>query len=313
MQLRYYRLVPVLGDEASKHAHLFVDSGDEKEAGFETVQAMNARRGNARAVRKRAAFPISWEQASQADKRMVAMKEKGHKWRSIQKVFEKATQQDIREPTLKYRYNRLVSLKNEAESAQIGNEASKTAGEQIGGQRVEDIEQMTATDNSDARDSDYEVDAESSEDENALPLSKDTHMGQERVEALVGNEIRSDDPSISHVRMDDSPMDQAHPRKETEPPISASKQNPSTDPDTMLAALLEGKERWPKIREDWENATNRKTAVGDLMEKTHLWLGDENVGVSSTEASLSIDGYLGEPASRCRCHSRRTLCTSKVP
>lgn len=244
---------------------------------------------------------------------MVAMKEKGHMWRSIKKVFEKATQQDMREQTLKYRYNRLVSLKNQAESAQMENEASRAAGEQIDGQRVEDIEEMSATGNSDDRDSDYEVNDESSEDENALPTRKDTHMVQERVEARVGNEIRSDDPSISHVRMDESPINQPHPRKETELLMSASEQNSATDPDTMLAALLEGKERWPKLREDWENATNRKTAVGDLMEKTHLWLGDENVGVSSTEASLSIDGYLGEPASRCRCHSRRTLCASKVP
>ena len=313
MQLRYYRLVPILGDEASKHAHLFVDSGDEDEAGPETVQATNARRGIARAVRKRAAFPLTWEEASQADKKMVAMKEKGHKWRAIQKVFEKATQQDITEPTLKYRYNRLVSIRNESKSAQMENEASKAADERMEGQGIEEIDEINATGNSDDGDSDYKVDDESSEDETVLPTSEDAHMEQEHVVARVGNEIRSDDPSISPARMDESPIDQPHPRKEIELPVSASKQNPATDPDTMLAALQEGKNRWPKIRENWENATKRKTAVGDLMEKTHLWLGDENVGVSSTEAPISIDESLGEFASRCRCHSRRTFCASKVP
>ena len=291
-----------------------MDSGDENEAGLETVQATDARRGIARAVRKRAAFPLSWEQASQADKRIVTMKEKGHKWSAIQKVFEKATQQDIREQTLKYRYDRLVSLKEKAESAQMEDENSKAAGEQIDGQRVEEIVETNAADNSDDRDSDYEFSDESSEDEYALPTSKDTHMEQEHVVARVENKIRSED---SHAQVDEqvdeSPIDQLPPRKEIEPPVSASEQNPATDPDKMLHALQEGKNRWPKIREDWENATNRKTAIGDLMEKPHLWLGDENVGVSSTEAPISIDEILGEFASRCRCYSRRTFCASKVP
>lgn len=283
MQLRYYRLAPILGDEASKHAHLFVDSGDENEAGFEAVQAMNAKRGVARAVRKRSAFPISWEQASQADKRMVAMKEKGHKWPVIQKVFENATQQDIREHTLKYRYNRLVSLKDEAESAQREDEDSKAADGQMDDQRIQEVDQINAAENSDDSDSEYKVNDESSEDEDSSLTNKDTHMEQEHVVARVENKIRSEDP---HAQVDESPVDQLPPRKETEPPVSASEQNPATDPDKMLNALQEGKNRWPKIREDWEKATNRKTAVGGLMEKTHLWLGDENVGVSSTEASI---------------------------
>lgn len=310
--MRYYRLVPILGDEASKQGHLFVDSGDENEADFETVQANDSRRGNRRAVRKQLGFPMSWEQASQADRRMVTMKEKGHKWRAIQKVFEKATQQDIREQTLHFRYRHLVTLRDEARSAQMEDEDSKATEEQTEGQRVKEIDEVNATDNPDDSDLDYEVNDELSEDENALHTSKDTHMEREHVVKRVGSETRFEEPLVSNARVDESPIDQLESRKETEVPVSASEQNPATDPDTMLAALREGKERWPKIREDWENATNRKTAVGDLMQKTHLWLRDENVGVSSTETSISIDESLGETTSRCRCHSRRKLCASKV-
>ena len=273
LQYRQARLVSIIGNEAMRHSHAYIDSGEES---AESAQNADLEQSNVRVIRKRLGFPLSWDKASKADKKLVSMKEKGHKWRTIVEEFQMSIRRHMRPETCKSRYRRLVELRDKAflsppasAVAPNANEVTGTTGERSLTQDKDNKNDNKTGDLSDGV-SVYSISDDSSEDEGPLSALRARHQHQQS----------------------NGPKDVDHLLRSHAVPQSVNRDDPigeidsPTDPDQMLAAMQEGKKRWPEIRKAWESVTNRKTSTSQIMK--------QNLGL------LSNDDVSGFELSKCK-------------
>lgn len=270
--LRYHRLNSVMGSEASPDLHLYVDSGDESEDKPGLTGIMTNNQSSLSLSRKQLGFPLSWDQASKADKRVVTMKEKAHNWHAIHKVFESATQQNIGRDALRARYKRLVALRDESKScktpppAEVEDQGFKVRDEHgVRGRNKEPNSTMIASEDTDDADSIYEIGGDFYENEINLQAQKDSRI--------------NGGPDDKPTNIDQTGIGFGH-ELGSGSGIPTAEMDSATDPDQMLVALQEGKQRWPEVRKEWENATSRRTTAGYMSKQGLMMIPEEDVSVS---------------------------------
>ena len=264
LQYRQARLVSIIGNEAMQHSHAYIDSGEES-AGF--AQNPDLKQSKVRAVRKHLGFPLSWDQASKADKKLVSMKEKGHEWSTIVEEFQMSIHRHMRPQTCKSRYHRLVELRDKALPSPPASAVTPNANHAKG-----KTEQRSPTHSKDHKN-----------DNKAGDLSDGVSVYS------ISDDSSEDEGPLSMLRFRRQPRTSSGPMDANQPQSHAQSQSRSqnvripeidcaTDPDKMLAVMQEGKERWSKVRGAWENATNRKTPINYVTKQDLGLLNDDDVG-----------------------------------
>ena len=268
LRLRQARLVSIIGNEAMLHSHSYIDSGEESEGEPPSAQTAPSEYANVRTVRKHLGFPLSWEQASKADKKLVAMKEKGHKWSTISEEFQRSIHRHMRPCTCKSRFHQLVELRDRAypsptallvksdekdnkgkDEQEIQSKAKDSQGHNIYAGDLDDGVSV------------YSVSDDSSEDEGPLSMLRFRRTPQEADK----DRVQMDQSSKGHTATQNGGRI-----------VPDAGETPATDPEKMVAAMQEGEKRWPKIREAWENAKKRKTPTNDIAKQdSDLLNGDE--------------------------------------
>ena len=266
LRYRQSRLVSIIGNEAMRHSHAYVDSGEES---TESAQDTNLKQSNVRAARKRLGFPLSWDQASKADKKLVSMKEKGHKWSTIVEEFQTSIGRHMRPETCKSRYNRLVELRDKAlpspPASAVTPNANNTTGkteQRSPTQSKDNKNQSKPGDLSDGV-SVYSISDDSSEDEGPLSMLRASRQHRTSSGSMDADQLLERHALSQSVNQD----------------VPITEIDPAIDPDKMLAAMREGKKRWPKIREAWEDATNQKTLTSQIAKQDAGLLSDDDVSV----------------------------------
>lgn len=266
LQYRQARLVSIIGNEAMRHSHAYIDSGEES-AG--SVQNTDLKKSNVRAVRKHLGFPLSWDQASKADKKLVSMKEKGHKWSTIVEEFQTSIGRHMRPETCKSRYHRLVALRDKALPSPPASAVTPNTSD-----TKEKIEQRSPTRSKDNKNDNKAGDL--SDGVSVYSISDDSSEDEGPLSAL---RIRCQHQQ-SNAPKDVDRLFKSHAKSQSviqDVPIAEI--DSAADPDQMLAAMQDGKKRWPKIREAWEHATNRKTPTSHVAKQDLGLLNHDDVSV----------------------------------
>lgn len=267
LQLRQARLVSIIGHEAMLHSSSYIDSGEESEGQPPSTQNATPTNFNVRAVRKQLGFPLSWDQASKADKRLVSMRDKGHKWDTIAEEFQKSIRRHMRPNTCKTRYRRLLELRDRPEPSPgvlLSKYVEKDTKAKVEQESPNPNQDNRRTNDAGGELSDgvsvYSISDEPSEDEGPLSMV--------RVRRAHRN-THDDCLQLSKVvaQPQSGGLD-----------IPITERDPATDPEKMLAALRDGEKRWPKVREAWENATSQKTPAGAIPKQDLTILNEDDVG-----------------------------------
>ena len=266
LQLRQARLVSIIGNEAMLNSSAYIDSGEDSEGEPPPTRNAPSKYSNVRAVRKQLGFPVSWDQASKADKRLVSMKDKGHKWETIAEEFQKSIGRHMRPNTCKTRYRRLLELRDKPEPSpgvftSKSDEKDTKAKVEPESPNLNQDSKRTNNDGGDLSDgvSVYSISDDSSEDEGPLSMI--------RVRRTHRN---TNDDCLQLSK------DFAEPQSGGQD-FHTPHRDPATHPEKMLAAMRDGEKRWPKVREAWENATNEKTPANGIEKQDLAILRDDEV------------------------------------